>query len=116
MKTRDFLISRITSGRIYYDDVYIDIPDKHIAFLASQEYNRVYEMGKEEIYTSEDIINVLIGYNLWSPEDEENLQITIPNKISELKVEICDAGIEYAKLAFEIKELNKKLGELFRRR
>lgn len=90
---RDFFINRIISNVLlfeYQDNVYeIRTPTPDIKYKASLIYQRHYDKCiKNGVLDEEQTLEALKFNNLWTDEDEEALNKTIPEDIEKLKYKL----------------------------
>lgn len=90
---REYLVNRIIAG---YIPVVINgkrykvyHPDTDTALIASEIYIEEYAKAvEEEIFDDEDVMNLLIGADLWTDRKEEELKKIVPGHIEYWKIEL----------------------------
>lgn len=90
---RDFFMHRIISGVLLYDyeglELEIRCPAPNVKYKAAGVYQEHYAACQEAgVLTEEQVLQYLMDNNMWSEEDEELYQTTIPTDIENTKVKL----------------------------
>ena len=113
---RKFLVSKIISGIVfleYKNESFIinepTVKDKYIAETMYMKH--LYDALENGILPEEEVIEELIGYGMWS-EDEEKLLDVIPSQIEDIKVDLYKSYTNFRSSEIIRKALSKKKEEL----
>lgn len=89
---REFFVSRIRSGFIKLDDIYVYGADPFVEYEAAERYNTVLEEALYEGAPTElEHNDLMIDIGLWSLKNEETLEKILPEHIEQWKVQIFQA-------------------------
>ena len=89
MSTRDFLLYRIICGYIKFGRLQIFCPTPQILYEANQVYLDTLNKAKElDIMNDSDLLQILIQEQLWTYDDEKNLNKVVIGHIDYWKKEI----------------------------
>jgi len=93
---REFLISRIKSGvicvRINKKKFVVHNPNVNTIFFANELYVNEYEKAVEEgLFLDHDIYDLLIANDMWSEQNEKELNEIVPGHIEYWKIELYNS-------------------------
>ena len=94
LRDREFFVYQISAGYIKYrtEDLvlYIHEPNLDERYSAQEVYNQAYQEAEfEGVYTTEEMLDVLRKYELWSDKDETILE-GLPKEIEDFKVKMFE--------------------------
>mgnify|MGYP003134487440 CR=1 FL=1 len=113
---RRFLVSKIISGIVFLDykneTFIINEPTVRDKYIAETMYMKHLDEALEKgVLPEEEVIEELIGYGMWS-EEEEKLLDKLPEQIEDIKVDLYKSYTNFRSSEVIRKALSKKKQEL----
>lgn len=93
---KELLISRIASGYLRYPTkdkiIRIYSPNSDISYEANEIFSKTYiKCRNEGVMSDEDLVNMLIDYDLWSEQEEKDYKEVLPKHLDYWKEELYKA-------------------------
>lgn len=121
-KMRDLFLYRILCDELWYNGrkkLLIKSPSPRVLLRSEIVYNEVYDECKdEEIYTHDDVVDMMFHDNIWTDEDDHEFEL-LPDKIKNFKVNL----FQYIKrpmvqnhIRLQLKEAKKHYDRLFHKK